>query len=324
MRRTLVAPALAAALLLHLPAPATAQFGGLAKKAKAAVAKSAEEKAEAQIPFTPPAAPDFDDHVQEITAARLDQLLAGFAAEVAYAPKAKADYEAWRRDLDAKTAAYEKAMPGYQKARATWDACEAKFIEGEMKASADNEATIEKAMAGMSGPQFEKYAEDLAMRGQRLAPKIQAGASDPATVKEGEQFQREIAILQREQQRRMQAAMRGIEAQQARARTANPRLVAACGAEPVAPVRPSDAVQGPESLVLQQGADKANLTGERDTPEAKQGRYAIMRERVIYFVQSKRRPSGMGFSQAEYDLLVARGDAVSDAVKAMQQAGVSL
>lgn len=324
MRRTLVAPALAAALLLHLPAPAAAQFGGLAKKAKAAVSKSAEEKAESQIPFTPPAAPDFDDHVQEITAERLDQLLAGFSAEVEYAPRAKADYEAWRSDLEAKNAAYEKAMPGYEKARATWDACYTTFVEKELKASAGNEAIVAQAMAGMDTPQFEKYVEELALRGQRLAPKIQAGASDPATVKEWEQFQKEVGIMQREQQRRMELAMRGIDAQQQRSRTAQPRLVAACGAEPVQPIRPSDAVQGPESLVLEHGAEKANLAGERDTPDAKRGRYSIMRERVIYFVQSKRRPSGMGFSKGEYDLLVARGDAVSDAVKAMQRAGVSL
>lgn len=305
------------ALQLLVPSVSPAQLGGLAKKAK----KAAEE---AVIPFTPLPAPEFSDRVPEITAERLGQLLKGFEAEAGGAKTAKAEYEARLKTRDQEEVAYQAAVTAYDTALPGYTACRDKFMEAEEKASAANEVKFNKPLQEMDSEEFEKYVESLARRGEALARKTQAGARDPATQKEWEAYRKEVDALSQEQVRRMKQVMAGYDAERERRRTEDPRLVAACGPRPNQPTRPSDAITGPESILMEKGAQAANLQGQDNSQPMVLARYTITRERVIHWFQSKQRPSGMGFSKDEIAVLEAQAKAVNEAAEKLKKAGVPL
>ena len=321
-RSTRLAAAIVAvcSFLSLLPAPAAAQLGGLAKKAK----KAAEGAVEGTIPFTPQPAPEFSDRVLEITPDRLGQLLKGFDAEAAHAKTAKQEYEEQVKNADAANAAYETARATYDRNAETYQACATKFREAELKKSTANEAEMEKVLAEMNTEEFDKYMEDVARRGEALAARANAGTLDPATDREWQAFAKEITAMKKEQDRRMKAVMAGMDAERQRAKTENPRLVAACGQEPKAPASPFGGVNGPEGILQQHGAAAAALDGKDSSPAARVERYSIMRERVLNWAAEKGRPSRMGFSADEIKALEAAADAVNDAVGKMKKAGVPL
>ena len=55
-----------------------------------------------------------------------------------------------------------------------------------------------------------QYIMRLAERGEKIALAVQAGRNDPASIREREAYQREAAVMVKEQQRRMKVAMAGI------------------------------------------------------------------------------------------------------------------
>jgi len=186
------------------------------------------------------------------------------------------------------------------------------------------EAAVERVLAEMNSEEFETYIMRLAERGEKIALAVQAGRNDPATIREREAYQREAAVMVKEQQRRMKVAMAGISAEQQRARTENPRLVQACGQEPKAPQQPNSGVGGAEGVLLGHGARAAGLDGEEaSTPESVES-YKIMRERVLNWVEEKQRPSRMGFSSDEIKVLESQAGAVKQVVSDMKKAGVPL
>lgn len=311
-------PPLVLSLLVALvfPMPAAAQFGGLKKKIK--------EAAGLEPAFTPKPAPAFNDRILEITPERLDRLVAGLDAEAASAKTAEAEYTRLRAEAEGAEARYQADTKAYQQSRKTYDACYDKFMNEELAKAAANESALETAFKGMDDERWYRYVEDLAKRGERIAKKVMAGASDPVTMQEHEAFVRETKVMQREQERRAKLAMAGMEAENRRAETESPRLVAACGKQPAAPVRPGSDVTGPESVLLLKGSQTANLEGKENTPEMKRRRYEMMRERVLYFVTQKQRPSGMGYSAGEFELLTSRAGELDDLAKRLRKAGVSL
>lgn len=302
--------------LLALPSDGHAQLGGLRKKLK--------EAAGLEPAFTPKPAPAFNDRILEITPERLGQLLAGFEAEAANAKTAEAEYQRLRAEAEQAGARYEADAKAHEKRHATFAACRSRFIEAELKQQATNEALLEDAYKGMDDEEWYAYVENLALRGERIAKKVMAGASDPATMREHELFVRETAAMQKEQQRRATLAMSGMQAENTRAGTESPRLKAACGDQPVPPTRPSDSITGPESVLLLKGSEAANLAGKENTAEMMRQRYAMMRERVLYFVARKQQPTGMGYSQAEFELLKSRAENLEELANRMRKAGVSL
>ena len=318
--RLVAAALVTSAVLTLLPAPAAAQFGGLTKKAK----KAAEGAVEGAVPFTPQPAPEFSDRVLEITPGRLGQLLKGFEAEAAHAKTARKEYEEQVKNADAAQAAYEAAKAAYDRDIEKYQPCAAKFRDAELKKSDANEAEVEKVLAEMNNEEFEKYMMDLALRGEALAKRATEGTLNPATDREWQAYQKDAAIMKKEQDRRMKAAMAGMSAEHERARTENPRLVQACGPEPKAPSQPNAGVSGPEGILQQHGAEAAALDGKDASPVARVERYSIMKERVINWVAEKQRPSRMGFSSDEIKALEAQADAVNDAVAMMKKAGVPL
>ena len=302
------------------PDVGSAQLGGLTKKVK----KAAEDQAAAAMPFTPLPAPEFSDRVPEITAERLGQLLKGFDAEASNAKTAKAEYEAWQKQRDQEEAAYQEAVKAYDKALPGYTACRDKFMAAEEKASAANEAKMQKPLDEMNTEEFDKYMEEVARWGERLAARANAGTLDPATDPEWQRYSKEILALKKEQDRRMKLIQTGMEAELERERTEDPRLVAACGARPKQPARPGDGMTGPESVLMQKGSQAANLQGQDNSAPMILARYTITRERVLHWVQSKQRPSGMGFSKDEIAVLEAQAKAVNEAAEKMKKAGVPL
>ena len=138
-----------ATLLLSLPgSSASAQFGGLVKKAGGKIADKIGEKAgttadsATQVPgtTTPPTrgggrvlgasagggsrvpAPVFSENVVEITPARLDKLADGLKAQFAYVTAHQKDYDLARRDYDAKHKAWEGQMVAFEARHREWEA----------------------------------------------------------------------------------------------------------------------------------------------------------------------------------------------------------
>ncbi len=303
-----------------LPTPVSAQLGGLGRKLK----QAAEGAVEQQLPFTPQPAPEYSDRVLEITPDRLDALLRGFKAEADNAKTAKKEYEDQLKNAAAASAKYDADLAAYNKAAATWATCADAFHANELKASLANADAIEKLIAEFDTEAFEKYVEDLARRGEKLAQRAMNGTVDPATQREWDAYVKEVEIMKKEQDRRVKAMMAGADAEQRRARTENPRLVAACGREPTAPAQPMDATSGPEGVLLRHGSRAASLQGTDPSEEAAFQRYTIMRERVIAWLAEKGRPTRMGFSPDEVTVLQGAADQLKQAEKDLKKAGVSL
>jgi hypothetical protein len=120
--RTRFSPALGLVLAALVATPATAQIGGLIKKAK----KSAEA---AVTPVPRAAAPEFNDDVLEITEARYQQLVTGIQAEldeVKVFQRAEADRKknkAARDSADAEAEKrYQAALKKHEAELEIWDA----------------------------------------------------------------------------------------------------------------------------------------------------------------------------------------------------------
>lgn len=299
------------AALAALPAPADAQLGALKRKAQQAARNALED----QLPFTPMEAPEFNDRVLEITPSLLTQLLRGFEAEAAYAKTAGKEYDEQVSAHERALKDYEKAQEAYGKDSEKWEACSTAFMEKEVAASAANDAKIDKAFEDMNDEEFEKYLEDLAVRGEKLAREIESGTSNAATQKAWQDYQRELQVVVLEQQRRGLQAMAAGMAEQRRAATEDPRLVEACGKRPETPVQPTSPLGGPEGVLAAKGAEAADMRAEQ---------YAIMRERVLYWWEQDRRPARMGYTQGEIDLLGERADDVEEAFQKMKKARVPL
>lgn len=127
-----------AALLLALPlAPASAQFGGLIKKAGSKITDKAVDKAvdkaagkaDSALPAAAQStssravpAPVFSANVVEITPARMDALAAGLKAQFAYVAAHQKDYDRARSDYDAKHKAWEdQQMPAFEVKHKAWE-----------------------------------------------------------------------------------------------------------------------------------------------------------------------------------------------------------
>lgn len=310
---TRLAPALLVVALQALaPLPAAAQLGGLAKRA---AKKALGDRIEDALPFTPKAAPEFDDRVLEITRPFVEGLLAGFDAEISFAKDASREYQDSVKSFERQHDAWEKAVEGYDEALERYEPCRERFQERERTTQEANEARMDKAVSDMDDEELEQRLLDLATRGEKLARDLEAGRNDPELQRQWEEYQRDVQIVTVEQQRRVMLAMSGAVAEARRASTEDPRLVEACGKKPERPAEPMSSLSGPEGVLAARGAEAAGMTPTQ---------YAIMRERVIYWAKSDRRPEDMGFTQDEIDILNASSDQVMDVVERMRKAKVPL
>jgi hypothetical protein len=300
--------------LTFLPVPARAQFGGLGNRVRGAVEQKVENRVEEELPYTRLPAPEFNERVLQITDSRLDGLLRGFAAEVDYAEEAGAEYEAQRRAHDAAMTEYDRSMEAYTSQKESYDACSERFDQQEAQAQAANDAAVQKALDEMGDDEFAAYVEALAMRGQQLARDMQSSNGPPSDelMRRQQEYTAAVNAMQVEQSRRIQLAMDGMAVEAKRSATEQARLDAACGAEPQPPVMPGDLI-GEDGLLSQRGARAANVTTEQ---------YAIMRERVAYWMSQNGRPTGMGFSDQEMAALSEKKEALEQALDDMRDADV--
>lgn len=293
------------------PSSADAQLGALKRKAQQAARGAVEDR----LPFTPEAAPEFDDRVLEITDDRLGRLLEGFAAEAAHAKAAGKEFEEQSKAFERALKEHEKALEAHGKAAEKYQACAADFWKKEEAAASANEAKERKALEDMDDEEFEAYAEAMAEKGERIAKLLAEGKNDAVTKREAEEYQREFEAFLVEQQRRTMAVAAAGMAESRRARTEDARLVAACGEQPESPPPPVSPLNGPEGILAVQGAEAAQMTAEQ---------YSVMRERVLFWWEQDRRPAGMGFTRGEIDVLEGSADAVDEAFERMKKAGVPL
>ncbi|MEQ8329904.1 MAG: hypothetical protein RH859_05495 [Longimicrobiales bacterium] len=272
-------------LLLLAPASVAAQLGGLVKRAARG---AVEDRVEAALPFTPRAAPEFNDRVLEIGPSHLDGLLAGFAAEVEYAKGASREFEDSVKAFERRHEAWERSVEEYDRAMERYEPCRERFLEQEEATSTANQARTEAALEGKN---------------------------DPATQRKWEEYQQEVARMAAEQQRRMLEAAAGVMAESRRERTEDPRLVEACGAAPERQDEPMSSLSSPEGVLAARGAEASGLTAAQ---------YSIMRERVLYWAREEGRPRAMGFTEAEIRLLDERSEDVEKAVERMRKGKVPL
>jgi hypothetical protein len=290
MRSTaLVALAALVGGTLSAPATAHAQFGKLGKKMaeKAAVSKASNAAGvsssggsdKVQVGKV-----SFNDRVLEITAPRVEQFIKGLEAEKAMIAKMEGqDRERIERENHAAEAAYNKKRDAYDKSREDYEKCAQPLqdqAEKEMQRTQDGTGVDEAAM-------------------NKIADRIKAA---------------QAAGNMKEMQRLVDSLQRAIAAPNAQmAATANgliPAIKKKCGEPQPEPAKPVlKPLIGPDE-VRQAAEEASGFDG---------GQWAIMRERIAPFVQSKGEGSGgLIFTAGEVEVLKAQLPALSAYVEQMK------
>jgi chromosome segregation ATPase len=304
MTRPLV-PALAAALLLLVPATGHAQLGKLLNKGKKAATDQAGAAVAAEMPRR-----TVDALPGNLTAAELDQATRGLEAEMAAAPKARAEADRRNAQLESERKAYEKARADYEKKREQWDKCRDK-IDNDPKLAAQRAEAERKTKAIQDEAEREFSAEEMEALARRVQPsmeRMQAGTATEADRKAIAEFQAKMAKAQA----LGTDAMSQVEQGQRQAKEVEARYKA-CGAEPEAPKSP-DATGASAEQVMQEAGAKA--------AEMEQARYALVREYAI--MSTTLQVNTKGRSQAEADAINGRIVGLIDLTKRARAAGVPL
>jgi hypothetical protein len=266
MRPLLLAVFLGSALLQ--PEPAHAQFGKLGTK----VAKKAGVVPAGATQRVQTGTVSFDEHVIELTDARVSQFIGGLQAETRMAAKLDAqDTEGIERRNRAAQEAHSRKRDEYDRKRATFDKCaepEQKRAEKEMDAyssSLDDPAAMERLQTRIKAAQAKGDMVEL----RRLIDSMGQLGMKAATVVQSSSDEMQAAIIKK------------------------------CG-EP--PVEPADAPE-PEPMLTFQDVRNAGLEASGFTDR----QYAIMRERILPYLASKGKNSGgMIYSETEAQVLSAR------------------
>jgi hypothetical protein len=331
-----------ASLLLALPlAPASAQFGGLIKKAGGAVAgKTVEKTVEKAVDKTVPGAdsahgageragrmspsatgtsaaipaPVFSANVVEITPARMDALAAGLKAQFAYVAAHQKDYDTARRDYDAKHKVWEEQqMPAFDARHREW--------EGQMTA-------MNTRMNAWTGCMQSAQAGSQA--GAMRTANSMAGKSE-AELKQLEQRMKELQTRMEAAQKRGDNAavvaisdtarrLMGITDADVTAAGATRQKQQQCGPMPKEMTDPSLAPKEPQPPAeprfdgtvadsVEAGADRAGAAAAGLTlPQ-----YGVLRERVAALLLGRVGQSGSAwaFTPAEQDAFKAKRSLVA-------------
>lgn len=266
MRSLLLAALVGCALAA--PEPAHAQFGKLgnkiAKKAGVVPAGPNEQVKTGKVAF--------DEHVLEITDARVTHLVQGLEAEKQMAAQVeKQDTDGIERRNRAKQEAHQKEQDAYDRKRETWEKCaepEQKKAEGEMEAygkSLDNPAAMEKLQERLKAAQAKGDMAEI----RRITDSVSKVAMQAQNKAQNSSSEMTDAIRTK------------------------------CGERPV---EPADAAE-PEPMLTFNDVRIAGVKASGMTDR----QYAIMRERIVPFVVSKGKTnSGMIYTDAEATVLAAR------------------
>lgn len=243
-------------------------------------------------------APAFNERVLEITDARVDQLLKGYAAE-ASALQASAREQAVAR------AAYEEEMKKhparlkeYEKNHAAWQTCQDQVVKpAEAKAKADVERTQDEITGGDQAA-FERKMQDV----QKRIQAAQAAGDMDEVMRLADSLQRNMGM------KSGATAMQASAEMQAAAST--------CGREPERPDPPTPPSAG------QAGADAAGAKAAGLTEE----QYAILKERSQAALDDDGAvqvpSSSWAFSSGELSVLEKRGPELQRAYAPVRDAGL--
>jgi hypothetical protein len=264
---------LVAALLLGLvvAGPAEAQFGGIGKRVRNAAASAAGAPGAGGKVETGRVA--FDADVLEITEARLTWLLKGLEAESqVIAQMQSPDQERIQKQNEALQQNYDKARADYDRRQAVYERC----------------------------------AEPEQQRGEAEMRGVAAGAPDSAAVKRladrmlAARNQGNMTELQRLADSVGRASMALSNRAQATAQGGNERIAQKCGQPPAEPEQPTMAPLLSAGDVRAAGLKASGFTDRQ---------YAVMRERILPFVNSRGRTSaGAVYTAGEAAVLNAHLD----------------
>ena len=228
-------------LLCTLPAsaqlkPKLPQLNPLARKEAAAAPRS----------------PTFNERVLEITSARVDQLLKGYAAESGALQAAGRQQAAARAAYEEENRKHPAWLKEYERSHAAWQDCQDKVVKpAEAKAKAD----VKRSQDEITGGDEAAFERRMAELQQRMQAAKAAGNMDEV-MRLADSLQQSVGKKS------------GASAMQASA-----EMQAAgskCGAEPVRPAPPTPPSQNAPALD-DVGSGAAGLTAEQ---------YAIMKERI--------------------------------------------
>ena len=216
----------------------------------------------------------FDERVLEITAERLDQFMAGLAAEEEMAKKVNGqDLDAIDRANAAAQAAYDKEYAAYEAKTREHDKCTgaiSKDLEKQLKPDMPTASDQQRMEAVAARIKTAKEAGNMA-EVRRLMDSL-------------------VAAVNPGSQRVVKASNAAVS-----------RASTECGAIPVEPQSPSRHAALTWSNVTDAGAKASRMTNEQ---------YAIFRERVAPFVLSNFKSSDMMYTASEVGAMKSKSDAL--------------
>lgn len=216
----------------------------------------------------------FDDRVLEITPERLDQFMAGLAAESDMAAKVDAqDLEAIDRANEAADATYRKELAAYEGRKQEHDRCSG-------------------AIAKDLGKQL---APDLPTESDRA--KLEAVGARIKAARDAGNMAEVMRLMDSLQAVINPAAQRTT----ARSSAATARAQAECGSIPVEPRRAARVNPLTWNDVVVAGQKASGMTSEQ---------YQIFRERVAPYVMSQGKSSTMMYTASEVDALRSKSEAL--------------
>ena len=243
-------------------------------KIKNAVAKTLPASAAPAGGGVKTGAVQFDDRVLEITAARLDQFMAGLDAETEMAARVNA------QDLDAIDRANAAADAAHAREMAAYDA---KMSEHQKCTGAISKDLEKQIKPGVPTEQDQKKVEAVAARIKT--------AKEAGNMTEVRRLMDSLVAAMTPGNMRMVAASNNAAA----------RASTECGTEPAKPVAPARKSALTWSDVTSAGAAASGMSSEQ---------YAILRERVVPFVLSNGMSSDMMYTPSEVDALKSKSDAL--------------
>jgi hypothetical protein len=300
-----ILPALAAALLLVVPATGHAQLGKLLNKGKKAASDQAGAAVAAEMPRR-----TVDALPGNLTAAELDLAARGLEAEMAAAPGARAEADRRNAQLESERKAYEKAQADYDKKYAQWSKCRDK-IDNDPKLAAQRAEAERKGEALQAQADREFSGDEMEAMARRVEPamqRMQAGTATEADRKAIAEFQAKVAQMQAFSAK----AMSQVDEGERQSKELEARYKT-CGVEPEAPKSPDAMGASAEQVMQDAGAKAANM---------ERARYALVREYAI--MSTTLQVNTKGRSQAEADAINGKIEGLIDLTKRARAAGVPL
>jgi hypothetical protein len=230
-------------LTLLAAAPAAAQF-----KPKLSKLNPLAKKEAAATPRTP----TFNERVLEITDARVDLLLKGYAAEAAALKASERELAAARVVYEEENRKHPARLREYEKNHEAWKTCQERVVKpAEARAKADAQRAQDEVTGG-DEQAFERKMEDV----QKRIQAAQAAGNMEEVMRLADSLQKHVGMKSA-----ATVSQSSAELQEA-GRT--------CGAEPKRPDPPVPPSANQANLD-QAGADAAGLSAEQ---------YAILKERT--------------------------------------------